>query len=47
MDVGNLSPSLSQDLINELTLTFLETYLFENPIRNFKNILNNELIYTF
>ena len=47
MDVGNLSPSLLQDLINELTLTFLETYLSENPIRNFKNILNNELIYTF
>ena len=45
MDVGDLPPFETQDLINNLTYTFLETYLLGKPAKNFKKLLENTLIY--
>ena len=44
MDVGNLPPSVSHKLINNLIFTFLESYLLDKSEENYKKLLNNELI---
>ena len=44
MDVGDLPPLVSQELINNLIFTFLESYLLDKSEENYKKLLNNELI---
>ena len=44
MDVGDLPPSVSHRLINNLIFTFLESYLLDKSAENYKKILDNELI---
>ena len=44
MDVGDLPPSTSHKLINNLIFTFLETHLLDKPIVDYKILLNNNLI---
>jgi len=44
MDVGDLPPSTSHKLINNLIFTFLESHLLDKPIKNYNKLLNNNLI---
>lgn len=44
MDVGDLPPSTSHKLINNLIFTFLESHLLDKPIKDYNNLLNNNLI---
>ena len=44
MDVGDLPPSTSQKLINNLIFTFLESHLLDKPIKDYNTLLNNNLI---
>ena len=44
MDVGSLAPEISQPLINNLILDFLDSYLLNKPKKNLKNNLNNKLV---
>ena len=46
MDVGDLPPVVTQDLIHNLAFTFLEVYLLGKPAENFEKILENSLIYS-
>ena len=46
MDVGNLPPSTSHKLINNLIFTFLESHLLDKPIGDYSILLNNSLITT-
>ena len=46
MDVGDLPPVVTQDLIHNLAFTFLEVYLLGKPEKNFKKLLENSLIYS-
>ena len=45
MDVGDLPPSISHSLINQLTFAFLEVHLMGKPEQLYKSLLDNELIY--
>jgi len=45
MDVGDLPPSISHSLINQLTFAFLEVHLMGKPEQFYKSLLDNELIY--
>ena len=44
VDVGDLPPSSSQKLINNLIFTFLESHLLDKPIKDYNVLLNNNLI---
>ena len=44
MDVGNLQPSTSQKLINNLIFTFLESHLLDKPMVDYNILLNNNLV---
>ena len=44
MDVGDLPPSTSQKLINNLIFTFLESHLLDKPIGDYNILLNNNLV---
>ncbi len=44
MDVGSLAPNISQPLINNLILSFLDLYLLNKPKKNFEHYLSNKLI---
>ena len=44
MDVGNLPPSVSHKLINNLIFTFLESHLLDKPAEDYNELLNNGLI---
>ena len=44
MDVGDLPPSTSHKLINNLIFTFLESHLLNKPIGDYNKLLNNNLI---
>ena len=44
MDVGDLQPSTSQKLINNLIFTFLESHLLDKPIAEYNILLNNNLV---
>ena len=44
MDVGELSPSTTLSLINDLVLGFLETHLLERDYKGFKQALDNNLL---
>ena len=44
MDVGDLQPSTSQKLINNLIFTFLESHLLDKPMGDYNLLLNNNLI---
>ena len=44
MDVGNLPPSKSHKLINNLIFTFLESHLLDKPAEDYSKLLNNSLI---
>ena len=44
MDVGDLQPSTSQKLINNLIFTFLESHLLDKPMREYNILLNNNLV---
>ena len=44
MDVGDLPPSTSHKLINNLIFTFLESHLLNKPIGDYRMLLNNNLI---
>ena len=44
MDVGDLPPSISHKLINNLIFTFLESHLLDKPIGNYNILLNNNLV---
>ena len=45
MDVGELPPVITQDLIHNMAFTFLEVYLLGKPEKNFKKLLRNNLVY--
>ena len=44
MDVGDLPPSTSHKLINNLIFTFLESHLLDKPIEDYNILLNNNLV---
>ena len=44
MDVGDLSPSESLPVINELVYGFLEEHLMSNDHKIYERALNNDLI---
>ena len=44
MDVGNLKPSTTLSLINDLVLGFLEVHLLERDYKGFKQALDNNLL---
>ena len=44
MDVGDLQPSTSQKLINNLIFTFLESHLLDKPMGDYNILLNNNLV---
>ena len=44
MDVGELSPSTTLSLINDLVLGFLEVHLLERDYKRFKQTLDNNLL---
>ena len=44
MDVGELSPSTTLSLINDLVLGFLEVHLLERDYKGFKQTLDNNLL---
>ena len=44
MDVGELSPSTTLSLINDLVLGFLEAHLLERDNKGFKQTLDNNLL---
>ena len=44
MDVGDLPPSISHKLINNLIFTFLESHLLDKPTEGFSTLLNHKLI---
>ena len=44
MDVGDLKPSITLSLINDLVLGFLEVHLLERDYKGFKQALDNNLL---
>ena len=44
MDVGDLPPSISHKLINNLIFTFLESHLLNKPIEDYNILLNSNLV---
>ena len=44
MDVGDLPPSTSHKLINNLIFTFLESHLLDKSIEDYNTHLDNKLI---
>ena len=44
MDVGDLKPSTTLSLINDLVLGFLEVHLLERDYKGFKQALDNNLL---
>ena len=44
MDVGDLKPSITLSLINDLVLGFLEVHLLERDYKGFKQALDNKLL---
>ena len=44
MDVGDLKPSTTLSLINDLVLGFLEVHLLERDYKGFKQTLDNNLL---
>ena len=44
MDVGDLKPSTTLSLINDLVLQFLEVHLLEKDYKRFNQALDNNLL---